>query len=237
VLRSTGADFTEPATLHKGWLLEDPATIATDGARTWLQVLTDCTVGPALSGVTVTRTTANQGLLSNMTSVWVGHRIRVESNDYEVTALVPGSGTTATIEVFPNWATSPTDAAVAYTPLSTRPLGLYPSGMEPLTDHGAMGAAETINLADGGYHHGILDAAACTLTFTGATAGKACSFDLEVTQDASGGGTLVYPASVLWQGGTAPAPATDAGAVSLFTFVTRNGGTAWLGALVGADFQ
>jgi hypothetical protein len=69
--------------------------------------------------------------------------------------------------------------------------------------------------------------AGTTFTFSNpAASGQASSFTLRL----AGAFTPTFPASVDWAGGSAPTYATP----TLFTFVTFDGGTTWLGtALTG----
>ena len=66
-----------------------------------------------------------------------------------------------------------------------------------------------------------------TFTFSGADSGWSQGFVLQLTGN---GGTVTWPASVDWAGGTAPdAPAS--GETDLLVFWTRDGGTTWYGML------
>ena len=66
-----------------------------------------------------------------------------------------------------------------------------------------------------------------TFSFTNPTSGYSTGFVLQLTGN---GGTVTYPASVDWAGGTAPdAPAS--GETDLLVFWTRDGGTTWYGML------
>jgi hypothetical protein len=66
-----------------------------------------------------------------------------------------------------------------------------------------------------------------TFTFSSCTSGVITGFVLQLTGN---GGTVTYPASVDWAGGTAPdAPAN--GETDILVFITRDGGTTWYGAL------
>ena len=66
-----------------------------------------------------------------------------------------------------------------------------------------------------------------TFTFSGADANWSMGFVLQLTGN---GGTVTWPASVDWAGGTAPdAPAS--GETDIYVFWTRDGGTTWYGVL------
>lgn len=115
-------------------------------------------------------------------------------------------------------------AGVVPGPFITRSGG----GRELVQAHGATGATETIDLAAGNVHTATQDEA-CVWTFTGATAGVACSF-LLILEGVTGAAT--WPASVNWADGTAP---TLTGRCVL-SFVTVDGGTVWDAALIGSGF-
>jgi hypothetical protein len=66
-----------------------------------------------------------------------------------------------------------------------------------------------------------------TFTFSGADSGWSMGFILQLTGN---GGTVTWPSSVKWAGGTAPdAPAS--GETDILVFHTRDGGTNWYGVL------
>ncbi len=159
--------------------------------------------------------------------------VKVSSNDtnarYLIQKLVAGTGCTLTEQnngadesILIAFATNP--ALAGYT--------------ETVDLHGsaAVGATETINVSTANVHKIILDVN-CALTFSGApVAGICASFTLYAVQDASGGNTLTYPASVKWPGGVAPTLATGANAVNVLAFSSIDGGTSWQGYVGGVNF-
>jgi hypothetical protein len=104
-------------------------------------------------------------------------------------------------------------------------------GGDQVSTIGATGAAETIDLGNGNVHQLTLDDD-CTLTFTGAAAGRARSFRLYLWQDGTGGHDVTWPGSVEWAGG-APTLDTTASTLSVFMFETLDGGTTWHGYPIG----
>ena len=68
-------------------------------------------------------------------------------------------------------------------------------------------------------------------------AGRAGSATLILKQDATGGRTLAWPASVRWAGGTPPVVSPAANTVDIYAFITRNGGATWFGFPAGQDFS
>ncbi|MGB7387692.1 MAG: DUF2793 domain-containing protein [Pseudomonas neustonica] len=61
-----------------------------------------------------------------------------------------------------------------------------------------------------------------SLTFSNVPAGKVVVFTIEFTQDGTGGWEITWPAAVQ---GTPAQPATAAGATTIMSFYTRDGGT------------
>lgn len=97
-------------------------------------------------------------------------------------------------------------------------------------------ATTTLNLANGNVFNVTL-VGNTTFAFTGATAGKACSFTLYIKQDGTGNRTVTWPASRRWAGGTAPVLSTAANSVDIVVFESIDGGTTWYGSLVGTNFS
>jgi len=106
-------------------------------------------------------------------------------------------------------------------------------GVETVSTASVSGST-TLDLANGNVFNLTLTGAT-TFTFSGATAGKACSFTVYTKQDATGSRTITWPASVKWSGG-APVPSTAANATDIFVFESLDGGTTWFGSLVGLNF-
>jgi hypothetical protein len=72
-----------------------------------------------------------------------------------------------------------------------------------------------------------------TFTFSNPPAsGTGYTMTIELIQDSTAR-TVTWPASVDWPGGTAPTISTTSGAVDVFVFTTRNGGTTWYGFTAG----
>lgn len=77
--------------------------------------------------------------------------------------------------------------------------------------------------------------AATQVAFTSPpTTGTGYTMSVEIIQDSSGSGyTLSWPTSVIWPGSSAPTISTDANAIDVFVFTTRDGGTTWYGFTAG----
>lgn len=102
----------------------------------------------------------------------------------------------------------------------------------------AAGAAQTIpDPAAGPAYQSIsrltLTAPSCALTFPAPAAGK--SLSLALTQDATGGRLVTWPASVRWAGGTAPTLTPGANKTDRITFLCDDGAT-WAGFVAGLNF-
>ena len=86
------------------------------------------------------------------------------------------------------------------------------------------GTTPTCNVSTGGAFS-LTMTGNTTFTFSGAVANWSQGFVLQLTGN---GGTVTWPASVDWAGGTAPdAPAS--GETDIYVFWTRDGGTTWYG--------
>lgn len=120
------------------------------------------------------------------------------------------------------------DAVLTAPPLFQSRLG------EPVSPNPA--ATGTVNLALGVSRFYALTLTGNTVLTLSGPPPQGGDFRLLVKQDATGGRTLTFPASVKWPGGTVPTLGGAANAVSLLQFVTADGGATWLGALLGANF-
>jgi hypothetical protein len=101
---------------------------------------------------------------------------------------------------------------------------------ETLNAAGSTGTALTLNIASGNAITATLTGN-CTFTFNVGTLTGAISFTLFLTNDATAGRSIVWPASVKWQDSITPTRTSAANATDIWTFVTTNGGTNWYGAL------
>lgn len=107
-------------------------------------------------------------------------------------------------------------------------------GQELVSTANASGAT-TLNLTNANVFNITLTANS-TFTFSGATAGRACSFTLYLRQNGTGGYTTTWPAGVRWSGGS-PNLTVSANAIDVLVFETIDGGSTWYGALVGSNFS
>ena len=95
------------------------------------------------------------------------------------------------------------------------------------------GGTLALNLENGNVFTVSLNAAITTLTISNPPAsGRAGSFTLILTADGTAR-AVTWPAVVKWPGGTAPTLTSTNGKRDVLTFLTTDGGTAWLGSVAG----
>jgi hypothetical protein len=104
-------------------------------------------------------------------------------------------------------------------------------GQSVISAHGSMGATETFDPTDGNVFSGTLDAD-CTFTISAPVGSGASTLEFWITQDGTGGWDITWPGSVTWDGGT-PTPDTTAGVTVRYILESIDGGTNWIGNLVG----
>lgn len=108
----------------------------------------------------------------------------------------------------------------------------YGESVNALGDLG--GGTDAINLELGNVVTATVSTSAQTFTFTNPPAsGTAGSFTLILTN--GGSQTITWPASVKWEGGTAPT--LTASGIDILTFITVDGGTTWYGFAAGLDMS
>ncbi len=96
------------------------------------------------------------------------------------------------------------------------------------------GGAQTIDIEDGNSVSATVDTSETTFTFSTPTASdELCVFSLILTN--GGSQTVNWPASVDWEGGTAPTLTTSG--VDILVFTTIDGGTTWHGSTYSVDSQ
>jgi len=96
------------------------------------------------------------------------------------------------------------------------------------------GGTQDIDLTLGNHVSGTVDTSTTTFTFSNPTASdEFCGFTLKLTN--GGSQTVNWPASVDWEGGTAPT--LTAAGVDVLVFFTDNGGTTWYGGVFALDAQ
>lgn len=100
------------------------------------------------------------------------------------------------------------------------------------TSGGTTAQLQTLNCEVANTFSATATSAGVTFTFSNPPAsGSAGSFVLELTN--GGSGTVTWPASVDWEGGTAPT--LTAAGTDILAFYTRDGGTIWHGIVSSLD--
>jgi hypothetical protein len=108
---------------------------------------------------------------------------------------------------------------------------------ESLSTPSVQGGGLVLDLAQGNVFEIVLSANVTSLAFANPPVpGRAGVVTLIVRQDASGGRTLAWPAAIRWAGGVAPVVSSDGQALDVYNFITRDGGTSWLGFPAGQAF-
>jgi len=98
------------------------------------------------------------------------------------------------------------------------------------------GSSYTIDVRDGSMYDLTVDSDV-TFSFDGASETSGGNLvTVILRQDATGGRSINWPTDILWNAGSAPSLSTNAGDISLITFVTPNGGTDWIGLFGGTGF-
>ena len=96
---------------------------------------------------------------------------------------------------------------------------------------GTVGATETVDWRDGNHQAATLDE---NLTFTFIAPDGPGGFTMKLTQDGAGTNSVTWPATVFWEGGTAPTITVTASAVDLVSFYFD--GTNYFGSVL-ADMK
>ena len=104
--------------------------------------------------------------------------------------------------------------------------------IEKLYAFGNTGTAPTLDLSNGNFVTATLSANATFAFSLGAgVTSDAIGFTLHLTNDATAGRTITWPASVKWPNGTVPTRTTTAGRTDVYSFYTIDGGSNWYGIL------
>lgn len=125
----------------------------------------------------------------------------------------------------------------APTTLDYETIKAYGGGGELYNNGGNTSGATTVDLTSGNTHRYVLTGN-WTPGFSGTfSASRAHSFTLFVVQDATGGRTITWPASVKWAYDETPLGSSAANAVDVYSFITIDAGTSWYGFMAGKDMR
>jgi len=149
-----------------------------------------------------------------------------------LTGIIKGNGTSAMTAV-----TAPSGTIVGTTDTQTLTAktveaGTFTNGYTEEVATANTTTAYTIDLAGGSVQLLTLTGN-CTYTFPTPVAGK--SFILVQKQDATGGRTVTWPASVDWPSATAPTLTSTALRADKFVFTAIDGSN-WLGSVAGQNY-
>jgi len=108
---------------------------------------------------------------------------------------------------------------------------------EPTSSPSISAGTLTLDLSAAQVFTVSLNASVTTLTIsnTPATASRSIGFTLILTADGTAR-TVAWGAAVLWPGGTGPTLTSTNGKKDVFSFVTTDGGTTWLGFVGGQNY-
>jgi hypothetical protein len=98
--------------------------------------------------------------------------------------------------------------------------------------------ATSVDLSTGNYFDYTLTGSPVAFTFNNApTSGNAFSFVVVIRQDGTGGRTASFANTIQWPGALIPPFTTTASANDMWSFVTFNGGTSYVGSLASRNFK
>lgn len=106
------------------------------------------------------------------------------------------------------------------------------SGADDLVNHGSMGSTETINVGEGTWHRGTLNAD-CAITVAGFIPDDGIVAVFEVTQDGTGGRTITWDSDVVFIG--SDDPDTTANTKTIFLLFSSAGDSVIYGAKIGGS--
>ena len=99
---------------------------------------------------------------------------------------------------------------------------------------GTVATSQSLSCANGNVQELTLGTSVTISSISGPGGTAACDLTLYIKQAATGGPYTInsWPGSVTWLGGGAPTIQTGAGALTVVTFESLNGGTGWYGAQI-----
>ena len=191
--------------------------------------------------------TSNQVLISNGAAAPTWATINtlpvVSVSDTAPSGVSAGSlwweSSTGTLKVYYNdgtssqWVdTSPASSSIGGTLSGVQIQGYSETKTSPTISAGAL----TLNIANGNTFTVSLNANITSLSITNVPTGtNAVSFTLILTADGTAR-TITWPASVKWPGAVAPTLTSTLNKIDVYTFLSVDNGTTWLGMQSGKNF-
>lgn len=106
---------------------------------------------------------------------------------------------------------------------------------EKINNIGNTNSSCNIDLSLGNYVIATLNQST-TFSFSAGTTTGISGFALQLTNGSGGPFTITWPASIRWSAESIPARTTDDGKTDIWSFITTDGGTTWLGNLSSVAF-
>ena len=126
---------------------------------------------------------------------------------------------------------SATDVQDAIDELAAAIAALGPSDGDAYNLGSTLSGAVSVDRANGTWQYGTLTGNIAP-TFAAVTSGKDIGLTLELTEDGTGGHTIDWSGiTIVWLGGSEPTHDTTAGTTTIYGFLTRDGGTTWIGGV------
>lgn len=209
-----------------------PARVATTGNVT---IATALNAGDTIDGVVLAagdRVLVWQQTAQEENGVYIVGATPFRAADFDASDEIVGSlvpvtaGTTHGGKLFRN-----TNTAAVVVDTDAITFEEFAASSPTIVDHGAMGATETLDLADGTVHRGTLDAD-CTITVQGFTVDEYGEMLVKLVQDGTGGWAITWDPDISWVGSDQPDQA--ASSVTWFVLWSEAGDATIYGAKVGA---
>ena len=108
---------------------------------------------------------------------------------------------------------------------------------EPVVAVGNVGANRTFTLGSGNYFTATLDQNSTFVFDYGTAPAGSVAFILQLKNGTGGPFSITWPASIKWPAGVTPTRTTTDGRTDIWTFITTDGGTNWLGNLAINNFN
>jgi hypothetical protein len=104
---------------------------------------------------------------------------------------------------------------------------------EYLSSPGTVGSSATVDLSTANFFkYTLTNSTPCTFTFSNPPTSNVFSFNMIIVQGSGGGSSVSFAGGTIkWAGGLIPPTTTTASAIDIWTFVTYDGGSSYIGSL------